>query len=364
MTATNPSSSSPFVLRLAFHQSNWRGHGGVHRTTQVVELLQRTGLEVPPAPQPGASVKAPGSAQVLKKMLGTYLPAVKSALGAQAEVWRFRKGLWENRHAKVMVWEDTKRHFPLHEARRRGLKVVAIPQNMESFDRPDLPEGRQKVGALKGEIEALLEAHVIFALSREDTWFLRLFGATAFCLPYYPPSGLEAELLSIREARTGRPATRFLLVGSAVHESTRLGLLEGLTWLREARKKVPFQLDVAGYGTEKLRGCADHPDFSIHGGVSQEQLVEMQRSAAGAIIHHSPYSGSLTRVCETLMAGIPVIANEDGARAAPYPGVHVYRDVDELSQLLSTELAVPPLPPRPSREEGRFVETLNGFVTG
>jgi hypothetical protein len=335
----------------------------VHRTTQLVELLQRTGLVVPPASQPGPSVRPPRSARVLKKMIGAYLPAVKSALSAHGEVWRFRKRLWENRYAKLMVWEDTKRLFPLHEARRRGLKVVAVPQNMESFDRPDLREGRQKLRALNREIEALLEADVVFVLSREDTWFLRLFGARAFCLPYYPATELEVELLSIRAARSGRHSTRFLLVGSAVHESTRLGLQEGLTWLREARKKVPFQLDVAGFGTEQLRGCADHPDFFIHGAVSQEQLAEMQRSATGAIIHHSPYSGSLTRVCEMLVAGIPVLANEDGARAAPYPGVHIYRDVDELSQLLSSDLAVPPVPPRPSRDEGLFVETLKRLAT-
>jgi hypothetical protein len=369
-SVVSPSSSpsSPFVLRLAFHQANWRGHGGVHRTTQVVELLRKTGLTVPaPAPAPAPAVAGAAGpqrrAQSLKRLMGTHLPVVKSAMAQVAEVWRFRQGLLASPAARVLVWEATKQLFPLHEARRRGLKVVAIPQNMESLDRPDLPEGTQKAGALRFEVEALLLADAVFTLSREDTWFLRLFGVKAFCLPYFPPEELQAELLAIRADRVGQDSKRFLLVGSAVHEATRLGLQECLTWLLHARQSVPFQLDVAGFGTEKLSAFANHADFVVHGAVTQERLAEMQQRAAGAIVHHSPYSGSLTRVSEMVMAGLPVLANQDGARAAGYPGVHVYRDVDELTQLLRANLPVPPVPPRSVREEDFFVEALARFAT-
>jgi hypothetical protein len=63
------------------------------------------------------------------------------------------------------------------------------------------------------------------------------------------------------------------------------------------------------------------------------------------------------------MAGIPVIANEGAARCALEGGLHVYRNADELSQLLSANLRLPPVPPRPMQEDRFFIEAVKRLVT-
>jgi hypothetical protein len=296
----------------------------------------------------------------LRRLVGIVAPPLKRAVVRRREVAGFRQRLQQVPGAKLMIWESTRQLFPAEEARRRALKVIAVPQQLEALD-PNEPERTptaELLEALKREVAALVSADAVFGLSREDTWFLRLCGAKAFCLPYYPCGGLEAELLSIRANRPPETPPRFLLIGTAIHPATRRALKEVLGWLTEARKRVTFQLDVAGFGSETLADAARHPDFTLHGSVTHERLTELQLKARGAIVHHVHYSGSLTRISEFLMAGIPLLANEAAARCAPPSSVHVYRDADDLAQLLGAALPSPPPPVRPEAEERVFIETV------
>jgi hypothetical protein len=356
---------SNLFLELSFYQPDWHSHGGVHRTLQVAELLRATGLPVPPpAPPP-----PPGSGQMksnpLRRLVGIVAPPLRRAVVRRREIAGFQQRLAAVPDAKLMIWESTRQLFPAEEARRRALKVIAVPQQLEALD-PNEPERTptaQLLDALKRELAALVSADAVFGLSQEDAWFLRLCGAKAFCLPYYPCAGLEAELLAIRANRPAETTPRFLLIGTAIHPATKRALKEVLGWLTEARKHVSFQLDVAGFGSETLADAATHPDFTLHGSVSQERLTELQLAARGAIVHHVHYSGMLTRVSELLMAGVPVLANEAAARCAPPSSVHVYRNADDLAALLGTALPTPPKPIRPEAEERVFIETVKRLAS-
>jgi len=60
-----------------------------------------------------------------------------------------------------------------------------------------------------------------------------------------------------------------------------------------------------------------------------------------------------------LLAGIPVIANDNAARDAhDLAGVHIYADQAGFQSLVRSRLPVPPPPARPAGAENRFQEQL------
>src|SRR6202000_2291777 len=122
----------------------------------------------------------------LRRLVGKALPPLKAAVVERRHVTGFRKQLPHAPDAKLMIWENTTRFYPLRESRRRALKVVAVPQHTEALDSnaPARHGTKQLLESLSREVGALVATDAVFALSREDAWLLRLCGAEAFCLPY------------------------------------------------------------------------------------------------------------------------------------------------------------------------------------
>jgi hypothetical protein len=242
-------------------------------------------------------------------------------------------------------------------AAARGHHVVATPHNLEALVRE--PDGAPRFSGVEPELRALARADEVFCISEEEAWLLRTLGIPASCLPYFPPAAVHEELLRIRSVRAGRPpGRRWLMLGTAGNVPTRIGMMEGLTWLGGLVPDVPLDLDVVGFGTEGLHLPSAPRSFVFHGAVSPAKLSELMSSCRGVVVHHAPTSGALTRLVECAVAGIPVVANADATKGQHVQGVSTYHDRAELAALLSAPLAVPQAPDRPRRQEQRFVSAL------
>ena len=237
----------------------------------------------------------------------------------------------------AFLWENTNDRNLLYLMKATGHQVIGLPHNIESLVKD------RSIKALEKEVFNLRQCDEVFAISKEETWLLRLLGLNAHYLPYYPPQDAQSFLLSIfrkRESRNSNPVKKYALLGSATNSPTRSGMQALLDFA--STQELPFELLVAGYGTESLREVA-HPRISFMGTLSNDTLERLLVEVDGIIIFQPPTTGALTRIPEMLMAGIPVYANFDAARNYfNISGIIPYQTFEELISLLSTATPLAP----------------------
>ena len=259
----------------------------------------------------------------------------------------------------VFLWENTTDNNMLYLMRATGNRVIGLPHNVESL----VVNG--SAGALASEVDNLKLCDAVFAISKEETWLLRLLGVRADYFPYYPVKENASFLLSVRKKREGKHTghnKRFLLLGSATNYPTRIGMQSLLDYF--GKVSLSFQLYVAGYGTESLL-IPNTANIIFQGAISNDILFSDLCEIDAILVYQPPTSGALTRIIEMLVAGIPVFVNFDGARNYfNMDGVIVYYSFEHLytmlcSCLFSTVMA----PAKESWPEGRFLTLLESFIT-
>ncbi len=232
------------------------------------------------------------------------------------------------------LWENTNDRNMLYLLKATGHRVIGMPHNIESLVHS------KSAKALEKEVANLKHCDVVFAISKEETWLLRLLGLNAHYLPYFPPKDVESFLGSIRKKRGLRESNqnkRFLLLGSATNIPTRSGMQSLVDY--SAKKDLPFDLLVAGYGTESLRKVK-HSRITFLGTLSNEELGRALVETDGVIIYQPPTTGALTRIPEMLLAGVPVFSNFDANRNYfGVNGIALYNSFDELLVLLQSPLS-------------------------
>lgn len=275
----------------------------------------------------------------------------------------WRRGLARYPDARVLVWEDTRNAHTMRAAKDAGLRIVAVPQNLESLG-PGMHDDRTGQGlpwSLEYEIRQLALADRVYAISREEQWFLRLRGIGAEYLPFFPDPHQRERWLTLRRRRSG-PFDRYVVLGSAVNPPTRAGMQELLSWMKAgSRPRLPVH--VVGYGTEVLRELAGD-GITIHGALPDGDLEEHLCRARAVVLHQQAAIGALIRVSEMLLAGVPVVASAIAARStSQYQGVAVYESFLELASLLERETwEVPPTPQVPQRLERQFVDAVAAWA--
>ena len=242
--------------------------------------------------------------------------------------------------------------------------VIALPHNLESFvtDAAFADPAHDVQADLVAEVERLRLADAVFTIAAEERRLLEKQGLRPDYLPYYPDPVLADECTRIRQARTARgdggSPGPLLLLGSAFNPATAHGMRLQLEWLR-AGDPPPSGVMVAGFKTDAMLADAVRPGVRLLGGVSREVLAELMEKCSALLIHTFGGAGAVTRIPEALLAGIPVIANENAARdAQDLPGVHIYRDQSGFQSLVRSRLAMPPPPPRPVDAENCFQKEL------
>ena len=234
----------------------------------------------------------------------------------------------------VFVWENTNDRNLLYLLKATGHIVIGMPHNIESL------VANPNVEDLKEEVFNLRHCDYVFAISKEETWLLRVFGVNAYYLPYYPPKGVKTSLMSIRKLREDRKTNarnRFLLLGSVSNYPTKIGMQMLIDYM--ANKSLPFDLCVAGYKSESLH-IPSNPSISFWGTVTNAELDSLLEGIDAVLVYQPPTAGALTRIPEMLIAGIPVFVNFDAGRN--YVGikdVYLYDSFDDL--LITLERFVP-----------------------
>lgn len=223
------------------------------------------------------------------------------------------------------LWENTNDADMLYLLKATGHPVFALPHNIESL------VANHSIDALGREMSVLQNCDGVFAISREETWLLRLLGVNACYLPYFPSKEVEAHLLSVRKRRESRKVNerkKFLLLGSASNYPTRKGMQMMLD--AAASRFLPFDLGVAGYRTDSLH-IPQQLDITFYGTMTNEALDGILEETDAVLIFQPPTTGALTRIPEMLLAGIPVFVNFDAGRNyLDLNDVHLYDSFENL----------------------------------
>lgn len=253
----------------------------------------------------------------------------------------------------VFCWENTNDKDIVYLMKATKCPVIALPHNIESL------VNNYSSASFNREMDALCQCDAVFAISKEETWLLRLLGMNAHYLPYFPPKEAEEFLKSIRTKRENRVTNgvrRFLLLGSATNTPTRQGMQ---TLIDQIPSNSEYEFYVAGYGTESL-DCAGRNVIFL-GPLSNQKLEELLVDIDALLIYQPPTTGSLTRIPEMLIAGIPIFANVDAARNFfDVKDVTIYHSFEELSKLLSCFVPyMPDLPLMCQADSSEFVNALS-----
>ena len=254
----------------------------------------------------------------------------------------------------VFLWENTADQDMLYLLKATGHSVFALPHNIESL------VASHSVDALAREVLNLQYCDGVFAISKEETWLLRLLGVNAYYLPYFPSKVVEMHMLSIRKRRELRRANerkKYLLLGSASNYPTRKGMQMMLD--AAASRPIPFNLGVAGYRTNSLR-VPQRTGIAYYGAVTNEVLDGILEETDAVLIFQPPTTGALTRIPEMLLAGIPVFVNFDAGRNyMDLSDVHLYDSFEDLFAVLENFVPYQTEPlHRDVGSENRFVTTI------
>ena len=335
------------------------GHGGNKRTAQVTELLKRSGI---------AFHEANFSNSVAtRNKLSPYLTGIgysrsfstnsknKYAIGRYIKL--FERFIEINK-PELLLWESTSGYNSLlaEILHKNNIPVVGLPHNIESLvtGSKSMFSNKESPDWLFEELKYLAYCENVFTISREERWLLSNAGIAASYLPYYPTVELEKYLLNIRseKQRLNKPLKNkkdILLLGTFYNKPTFDGYV---ALLRHIKHQKSFQINVAGFGSELLENMFPGENIRVWGSVSNQTLQELIIRADLGVVHQQASSGFLTRIPEMVLAGIPLLVNEDAARSsADIRGVNIYRTFEELSMLLNDKVPeMPPVLQRPVEE--------------
>ncbi len=344
-----------------------QGHGGSRRTAQICQLLDKSGFE--------ADFVSPQSGSTWKNLMAGVKFATQQSLWPDP-FWRFgsfgfpatvyRQAFDQHSGQKLLIWEANRELFEIAPivAKSAGYRVIALPHNIEALVSVPAERGGGPLDlrSLSHELYCLSQADAVFCISWEETWLLRQCGIPANFLPYYPPEDTVKSLENIRQLRVATEKNRFLIVGTVKNQPTLEGMLEQLNMLAKLRTQVPFEVDVAGYGSEVLAEHCNFEGLKLHGSVDQSFLDHLLTHAKAVLVHQKTGAGALTRIPEMLIAGIPVIANDQASRSAAYEGVYLYEGAEALADLLTKEFGHQPALSKPEQSEKRFIDCLEAML--
>lgn len=323
------------------------GDGGFRRTAQIVETLAKLDCDFVSAVGYCPEYHAPRFSE--SDQFKEYIKD-EPTLSAFLEKWKFfrqdhiaylhyvswswRKNLEKGSLLKAAVVDDPIYFAPLVKyLSLSGIPIIANCHNVEALSRSQLIEQHQ-LELLNYEIELLSLCSLVITISREETVFLQNLGINALFYPYFPVKDTLDRMLNICEKRRGRRKEDFLMLGTAHNPPTMAGMREVMTrWSDINREMSNSRLFVGGFGTEPLKELADSKNVVYKGAMTNEELAEMLCKIKACIVYQGDGSGALTKICEFLLAGVPVLANSHAARSYyNMPGVIEFTDIHDIAE--------------------------------
>jgi hypothetical protein len=346
------------------------GHGGSKRTAQISEILINAGIAAGTADLAN-NFSAKWKILLYLKGLG-HDPNLKTGNKNKYAAGRYIKLFEEfvqEQKPDLFIWESTVEYNLLlaEVLYKNNVSTIALPHNIESLvaGSKSVFSGKVSPDWLLEELRYLGYCKKVYTISREEQWLLSSAGVNASYLPYYPPGEAAQFLLRVREKRQHKPRPgkspkNILLLGTFHNKPTLDGYFDLLKHIENIQG---LKIEVAGFGSERLKGAFKSNHIHIWGGVDNNTLSRLIAESDCAIIHQQPSGGALTRVPELLIAGLPLILNIHAARSCfDLKGIAVYDSYPQLLDMLNEiDLQMPPLISRPP-EENQFAEYVNSYI--
>lgn len=250
----------------------------------------------------------------------------------------------DNLNPGIWIIEDTRWPINIYQAKKNGWRVIAVPQNFESIyyaqENGFSPFNSAKL--LSDEVAALSHADIVYCISREEQHLLLCLGINAQFLPYYPSKKTQINLNKIRIKRESTFKRHILMLVSAINPASKAGIMSFFSRLSDDTISNIPPIILAGYGTNELIGMLESKKVQVLGQLSESMANDYQSHAVAMVAHQDYGLGCLTKIQDYLIAGIPVLANDVAARSYwGSQGLHVYRDVNEISAILAAGLKEP-----------------------
>jgi glycosyltransferase involved in cell wall biosynthesis len=369
--ATHRLTGSRVLVQLAFEETESnRNHGGRRRGVQLEEILTAQGFDLAPLPEDQPPHRLATLFWGLRAYLelGWFSPLCLDSLRcAGASYRRFQRAARRHHPVESFLLEGTgdAALMMVQAAKRAGIKAIVIPANVESLA-TYTDVFTHRIGIMRRlaqDMKYLRMADAVFCISMEEEWLLRILGANAFFLPYWPASALKSKLEKIRLNRAAVSPRDFLLLGSVLNQPTRRGF-ETLYRHLQACPRLAVKIHVAGFGTETLRDQFTDERFILHGAVTDEELDDLLTRCRALLLLQPPSSGMLTRVLEAWYAGIPIIGNGPALKGYRLvPGMYCFETAPELAALLVRDLPrVTPPPPEIDENLGPAIARLGELL--
>lgn len=238
---------------------------------------------------------------------------------------------------------------------QRGIPTWICPQNLETFDLYALPAQRDKnlipfsLG-FQQELNTMQSCEERLVISKMEAWFWDGLDLPARYYPYLPAGELREELLSIRQERVfGTIQTGlFVLLGSSLHATTGHGISWFLNQAHANGLPEGARVVIVGSGTQDFKAHFQGiPNVEFLGWVEQSQLYELLITAQAVLAPQLTGFGTLTRLSELSCAGIPIIASAHAAQAVDSPPGVVSLSNEwacwyhEISRVMQNKIEIP-----------------------
>jgi glycosyltransferase involved in cell wall biosynthesis len=302
------------------------GHGKVVNLSYFAWRRDRSGSAAPVA---GAGDSGRGLTDRLRAVysrarrpgVGQVRPEVETRYCGARFIARYRELLAGIEDAALCVIEHPGFAQLAQLNSARGMPTIVCPQNLESFDavarRGDPRAATRAAPEFAAEYRLLAACDARLFMTAAEAQLCEGLGLVSEVHTYRPVGEVRAvcERVAQRRRET-RPDGPAVLLGSGSHHTTRAAL----EWFlgHAARGGLPRETRVAVVGstTDELNeriGLAG--GVELCGWVSQDALEELLARAPVVLVPQQTGFGSLTKLPELLLSGVPVLASRHAVRA-------------------------------------------------
>ncbi|MDF9795214.1 hypothetical protein OKW21_000477 [Catalinimonas alkaloidigena] len=373
------------ILRISFFDSNPWGDGGAKRTAQITEILSRieSGEQCIKFEDYYANsfsrihftklqVLKIGIAILSRYKLLYHLANKKRPHTFLANVgvtFLVTKDILNSFVFERVILENTRSEYWYlpYFLDYLGIDFIALPHNLEALVPGQVSFLSQKRAPnwLTEELKKLTLAEKLFTISHEEAWLLSIYQLGGTYLPYWPADEVYQHLKKIRVKRKNTEKQGALIIGSATNPPTYQGMALVIDYFSN-KKSFQYPIYLAGYQTDKIfnhlyKDCPDTIQFL--GAISQERLTELLTEVKCVIINQQNSSGALTKILEFLIAGIPLVVNQESIRSYQnVNGIYPFYCHDQIESYLDQKLGIPSMPQYPEREINYFVNFVNTWI--
>jgi len=237
---------------------------------------------------------------------------------------------------KLVIMDDPIYFIPLFEKLKHfNVPIIGICHNLESLA-PEQVAADPHRTLFNKEIDLLSQCHLVITISREETFLLHNLGIKTVFFPYYPGQSMLNRLLQVREKRKRTGKKGIFLLGNALNIQTRQGMGKMIDFWQDNRLfQDQGKLIVAGYGTGQYLKNGSSSGIEFLGTLSNDELDNRLSRVRACLFFQENGSGALTRICETLIANVPVLANSSAARSYyNMKGVIEFQELKDLAGAL------------------------------